>query len=586
MRLQLFALPIAELPRALLVHGAVMVVAFGVAAFLVWKWPRAVRRFFVGLHHLGSNRTASLLLVCVTAWLLSGLVALFGGAPQPSVHDEFSNLLAADTFASGQATNPTHPLWLHFETIHVLSQPSYQSKYPPGQGLLLAAGQVVVGEPYLAVWLATGIAAGAVYWMLQAWLPARWALAGGLLTALHAGITVYWGTSYAGGQLALIGGALLYGGLGRCRRSPNVSAGVTMGLGLAVLANSRPAEGLLVSLPAAALLAWWGLRRVRNLPTMSRVFVTAAAVLVPCAAAMAYYNWRVTGSAWNLPYQEHSRQYMAAPIFFWESVPQTPRYNHLELRSFYAEWEFEQYERQTTWAGYVRGRIKRFLWIALFYTPPALILFWLGIPGIVRDGQIHWALGLLAFVGFALFFWIWLWPHYLAPCACLIMMVIMAGFRRVYTWRIGHWSLGRWLVAGSLLAQASMVLLIVGLSLFARDSGWNDQRARTLTQLQKAPGQHLVLVAYRPSHNLHHEWVYNAADIDGAKVVWARILDGRSNQRLLAYFRHRKIWYLKADTPVPNPVRLTQEMRDRLCTVNGQMSWRRSGGETTSIFDM
>ncbi|MGH9667323.1 MAG: hypothetical protein ACRD9L_23110, partial [Bryobacteraceae bacterium] len=163
----------------------------------------------------------------------------------PAVHDEFSYILAADTFASGRLTNPPHPMWKHFETFQELQHPTYASKYPPGQGLILAAGKVLFGDPLFGVWLSAGFMCGAICWMLQAWLPARWVLVGVLLAVAQYAIGSYWMEGYWGGALTATGGALMVGAIPRLLREGRgrVAAGLMLGFGVSILAMTRPYEG-------------------------------------------------------------------------------------------------------------------------------------------------------------------------------------------------------------------------------------------------------------------------------------------------------------------------------------------------------
>src|ERR1039457_6975105 len=126
------------------------------------------------------------------AMLTIGLVALAARAvvlpvepiPQPTIHDEFAQLLLGDTFAQGRLTNPTHPMWIHFETIAVIWHPTYASIFYPAQGVFLAAGKVIAGHPFWGVWLSAGLMCAAICWALQGWLPAGWALVGGALAIM------------------------------------------------------------------------------------------------------------------------------------------------------------------------------------------------------------------------------------------------------------------------------------------------------------------------------------------------------------------------------------------------------------------
>jgi len=484
--------------------------------------------------------------------------------PLPSVHDEFSYLLGADTFASGRVANPPHPMWRHFETFNELMQPTYGSIFPPLQSLVLAFGQKVFGKPWVGVYLSAGLMCAAVGWMLQGWLPPNLAFLGGLLFVLRVGIFSYWMNSYWGGAVAAIGGSLVLGALPRIWRRAEPQHWIAFACGLAILMNSRPWEGVVLAAAALGVLAWAGRR-----PAPLGSVVPAVAILLVSLGAVAYLDYRVTGNPLLLPHALSDRQYMRASNFAFLPLREPLFAGHF-IPDFYTG---EQGAFTGVWRDMRRDPLDAILAKgALIYSFffgfwPLLIppLFW---PYRLKTLEERAAVFLLlVFLCVATLPLTWLMMHYVAPIAGLFYVRFLQTLWRLHGWR----------PAGKPLGTAMAVFFVTlfccqfgsNLSL-AIHGGMNAEpfpvaRNMIVQELARKPGRQLVLVRYRPDHDQLQEWVWNRADIDGSQTVWARAMDAENDRELIRYFcdrqPDRQVWMLDADQTPPRLAVYPGEMK-------------------------
>ena len=567
-----------EIPARLWLHFLPAVEALLLLAAVLQAWraarrnPQPVRRLDLGrgLHFVAQHRRWAVATVTLLPLLTRVAFIPILGIPQPRFADEFSFLLAADTYHSGRLTNPTHPFWKFFESFHIIQQPTYMSMYPPGQGLALAAGHWLLGNPWLGQWLVTGLLCGAICWMLQGWLPSRWAFYGGIIAVLRIGILSYWMNTYMIGSLPALGGALVLGAWPRLQRTARFRNAVLMALGLVILANTRPFEGLVLSIPVAVAMLIWLFSRIG--PPQSakwlRVALPIAAILLVVGSAMGYDNWRVTSSPVRMAYQVNRETYAQAPYFLMLPPRVAPTYNHAEMQRFYENLELKDYRSERTVSGYLASLLRRSDDLWLFYFSSALTVpcaaLMLAGSSVFRNRRYLLPLALVGTLLAGLLPQTWTMPHYAAPAASLAYLFVTLGARYLYVWRRHSDGLGAAMVRIIPAVLASMVILRVAAVAFHApvEQPWprgNLDRAGILAHLQSSGGRHLIFVSYAPDHDVNQEWVYNRADIDASRVVWARDRGNAENHKLIAYFHDREVWSLRPDLapaaliPYPEP---------------------------------
>jgi hypothetical protein len=469
--------------------------------------------------------------------------------PAPDIYDEFSHLLAADTLRHFRFANPVHPFHQFFETFFVLQEPSYSSIYPPGQGLMLAIGQVILGYPWAGVLAATAALCSLTYWMLRAWTTPQWSLVGGVIAVITFGPLNSWMNSYWGGSFAAAAGCLVFGALPRFKQSLDVRNAMLLGVGLALIVLTRPYESIFLFAAVAVYL----------IPMRKNKALAAAAVPLAIAGVMILrQNHAVTGSWTTLPYSLSQYQYGVPAALTIQTDPSPHReLTPQQVMEYKSQLAFRT-GKETVQSFLLRleYRVRFYRFFVLTPLFVALVFF---IPAL-SEPRFRWVaftivlsvLGINLFPAFQF--------HYLAPIAPLFILIAIIGLQRLSS-------------ISQSAAQALVVLCVFQFVFwyvmhifddreFSKDArvyetwgglnhGKPERRIAVRREMDAIPGQVLVFVHYSPAHIFQDEWVYNEADIDRARIVWARDLGPEENAKLCAYYPERQAFVLNVDQRPP-----------------------------------
>ena len=264
---------------------------------------------------------------------------------------------------------------------------------------------------------------------------------------------------------------------------------------------------------------------------------------------MGFYNLRVTGNPVRMAYQIHEETYVMAPPFLWQRLPAEPEYRHKIIRDFHATYTVPFHTNQRSISGFLSEDVYPLFFLGFrsinIFLLPVIIVFPVLAVWTLRN---RWARR-----GFLIYFVLVLglltqtfkWLHYSAPITGLSYYFVVNALR-LARWRdrkVGELLL--WLTP--LLAIATLVISLYGTIKKDNSLSWQQQRAQLLKQLKQEDGKHLIVVSYGAGHSVHNEWVYNEADIDGARVVFARGINNKQDCQLVEYFKSRRIWSLDVD---------------------------------------
>jgi hypothetical protein len=254
-----------------------------------------------------------------------------------------------------------------------------------------------------------------------------------------------------------------------------------------------------------------------------------------------------------MPYMLHESQYANISPWLWVAPRPMPVYRHAIFAQLYAEWLVPMYDAQHTLKGFLLGAFEKVAQLSKLLAEKSLlpILVAVGIwPG-ARGGRGRWIaiVAIVACLAVSMSL-LGVIVHYASPFLPLVILLGMIGLRRITRWlaKSTHSWIRQWgglTVVGLLfLSLATLTTYRVFVSGRQRDDIAGKARAELTAALAAEPGDDLIVVRYLGQHNVHDEWVYNWADIDGSAIVWAHDMGPTENRRLLEHFAARRKWLL------------------------------------------
>jgi hypothetical protein len=425
---------------------------------------------------------------------------------------------------------------------------------------------MLFGLPWAGVLLSVAAFCALCYWMLLGWTTRPWALIGALIAVIEFGPLNAWMNGYWGGSVSAIAGCLVFGALPRLRERANRRDAAFLGVGLGVQLLTRPYESIPLVLSVAVFLALLLFHERTLWRDVLRVAPVVLLAVLPAVALTLLQNKQVTGRWTRLPYFVSQYQYGVPTTLTIQSnpLPHVPLTREQEL----------DYKAQRSFHGEAPDTLNKFLlrleyrvrFYRFFFLPPLYLA--LGIfLATIRKWTFLWVPGALVLFALALNLFPYLYPRYLAAATCLFVLASVIGLQKLARFHIHAWPAGHYAAIAILFVCAASFCLYYGAHLFENHDAaaeieqyetWDainhENPARRILvneELARLPGKQLVFVRYWPNHIFQDEWVYNAADIDAARLVWARDLGAAEDEKLRQYYPNRTVWLLEPDAQPP-----------------------------------
>jgi len=388
-----------------------------------------------------------------------------------------------------------------------------------------------------------------------------------LLAVLRLGLFSYWTNTYhTAGALAAVGGALVLGALPRLMKTARLSYALLMAAGIVLLIFTRPYEGVLLCLPVAVALGHWALKG-KNRPAPLVLVRRAVLPLALVAAALAwlgYYDYRAFGNPLTLPYSVDRAQYAVAPYYVWQKPHPEPAYRHPEMRRFYYDSEMVVYYHEHSLLGYPLVTLVKVWTAVIFFAGYALLPPLIMLRRVLHDRRIRFLVqGVLVLMA-GMLIMIYMIPHYLAPFTIAFYAIGLQAMRHLRVWRPEDKPVGTALVRFCVL----LCFVLGGLRAFSAPlhlpvaewpaSNWSTlwygpdvygtDRAHVVSELESHAGLQLALVRTSPNRNVLDQWIYNGADLNTARVLWAYDMGAAQNAELMRQYPGRTAWIIDLAT--------------------------------------